>query len=138
MLTKSITFKNLEGKEKTRDYYFNMTKAEMVEFDAAYPGGALTYLTILVKNPEHNVYEIIKAFKDLILRSYGERLPNGEFMKNQNLRDAFAASEAYSELFMEITSGEEAASAFINGVIPQIDENAKKANNITPISAPVG
>lgn len=135
MLKKEIAYTDLDGNKKTREYYFNMTKAEMVEFDAAYPGGALTYLTILVKNQEHNVYEIIKAFKDLILRSYGERMPNGDFLKNQNLRDAFSASEAYSELFMEITSGEDAAAAFINGVIPKIEE---KPNNVTPIPAPIG
>lgn len=135
MLKKEITYTDLDGNQKKRDYYFNLTKAEMVEFDASYPGGALTYLGILVKNPEHNVHEIIKAFKDLILRSYGERMPSGEFVKNQNLRDAFAASEAYSELFMEITSGEEAASAFITGVIPKIEE---KPNNMTSIPAPIG
>lgn len=136
MLKKSITFTDINGTEKTRDYYFNLTKAEMVEFDASYPGGAMTYLNILVQNPEHNVHEIIKAFKDLILRSYGERMPSGDFVKNQNLRDAFAASEAYSELFMEITSGADAATAFITGVIPKIEETAP--NNVSPIPAPIG
>lgn len=135
MLKKAITYTDLDGNRKTRDYYFNLTKAEMVEFDSSYPGGAMTYLGILVKNPEHNVHEIIKAFKDLILRSYGERMPSGEFVKNQNLRDAFAASEAYSELFMEITSGEEAATAFIQGVVPKVNT---KPDNATPIPAPIG
>lgn len=135
MLKKAITYTDLDGNQKTRDYYFNLTKAEMVEFDSSYPGGAMTYLGILVKNPEHNVHEIIKAFKDLILRSYGERMPSGEFVKNQNLRDAFAASEAYSELFMEITSGEEAATAFIQGVVPKVNT---KPDNATSIPAPIG
>lgn len=135
MLKKEITYTDFNDQKKTEDFYFNLTKAELIEYDAAYEnqGGIMSYLTRLMKHEQTG--KLIMAFKDLILRSYGEKMENGKFMKSQELRDAFMATEAYSELFMEITSSEEAAAAFINGIIPQV---SNKPDNVTPIPAPVG
>lgn len=138
MLQKEITYTDLNGIERTETHYFNMTKAEMVEYDANYErwGGVLPYLTMLAKSKSPR--KMIATFKDLILRSYGEKTGDGRFIKSKELSDSFAASEAYSELFMEITMGdnaEEAAAAFINGIIPQ---EPQKPNNVSPIPAPIG
>lgn len=135
MLKKEITYTDFNGQKKTEDFYFNLTKAELIEYDAAYQdqGGVMEYLTSLMKHEKTG--KLIMAFKDLILRSYGEKTSNGRFIKSQELRDAFMATEAYSELFMEITSGEEAVAAFINGIVPRVPD---KPENVTPISSPVG
>lgn len=122
MLKKTITYTDFDGVERKEEFFFNLTKAEMVEYDAAYSeqGGIMKYLTWLVNNQKQG--EIIKVVKDLILRSYGERNSSGRFVKGQDLRDAFMATEAYSELFMEISSSEEACAAFINGLFAGIPE----------------
>ena len=137
MLTKEITYTDLNGNQRTDTYYFNLTKAELLEYDSSFEDGVLNYLTFLTKNGDKMKGKLVLAFKDLILRSYGEKTPNGRFVKNEELREAFAASEAYSELFMEITSSEENAANFINAIIPQVPES-KTAGNVTPITAPVG
>ena len=138
MLVKDITFTDLNGNERTETHYFNMTRAEMLEYDSQFEewDGVLPYLTMLAK--EKSAKKMISVFKDLILRSYGEKTASGRFIKSKELSDAFAASEAYSELFMEITmsdNAQEAAAAFINGIIPQVPD---KPNNISPIPAPIG
>ena len=62
---------------------------------------------------------IIKVFKDLILKAYGEKSPDGKrFIKSPELSDAFAQTEAYSILFMELATNDEAAAKFINGIVP--------------------
>lgn len=137
MLTKEITYTDLNGNERTDTYYFNLTRAELLEYDSSFEDGVLNYLTFLTKNGEKMKGKLVLAFKDLILRSYGEKTPNGRFVKNEELREAFAASEAYSELFMEVVSSEENAANFINAIIPQVPES-KPAGNVTPIPAPVG
>lgn len=137
MLTKEITYTDLNGNERTDTYYFNLTKAELLEYDSSFEDGVLNYLTFLTKNGDKMKGKLVLAFKDLILRSYGEKTPNGRFIKNDELREAFAASEPYSELFMEITSSEENAANFINAIIPQVPES-KAQDNVTPIPAPVG
>jgi hypothetical protein len=62
---------------------------------------------------------IMQEFKKIILMAYGTRSEDGKrFIKTQELRDAFASSEAYSELFMELCTNAEAATDFVNGMIP--------------------
>ena len=57
--------------------------------------------------------------KDLILKSYGVKSPDGrQFIKNQEVRDAFAQTEAYNQLFMELATDAKAAADFFAGVIP--------------------
>lgn len=136
MLTKNITYTDFDGNERKEVHHFNLTKAEIAEYNAFYAdrGGVLQYLSRLVE--EEKEYELIMAFKELILRSYGERTPSGRFVKSQEIRDSFMATEAYSELFMEITSSQEKASAFINGLFAGIPE--AKNTNVMPMPAPVG
>lgn len=131
MLKKEITYIDLNGNERTEEYYFNMTRAEMLEYDVAFSafGGVIPYLTMLVKTQDNK--KLFDAFKDLILRSYGEKTDSGRFIKSQELRDSFMASEAYSELFMEIIESETSAAAFINGVMPNVP--AKKEPEIVPV-----
>lgn len=143
MLKKTITYTDFDGMERKEDHFFNLTKAEMIEYDAAYAdqGGVLKYLTWLVENEKTN--ELIKAFKELILRSYGEKNSAGRFIKNQEIRDSFMATEAYSELFLEISANEKNAAAFINGLFAGIPElkgkdlvemaKADKVIDVTPV-----
>lgn len=144
MLTKTITYTDFDGVERKENHYFNFTRAEMVDYEAMYKkdGGVMKYFKFLIENEKD--YELIQAFKELILRSYGERTANGRFIKSQEIRDAFAASEAYSELFMEICSSQKAATDFINGLFSGIPEVKKalengtikvdEAGNVIPIS----
>lgn len=138
MLAKEITYTDLNGTERTDTYYFNLTKAELLEYDSAFEDGVLQYLTRLSKQPEKFKKDLVAAFKDLILRSYGEKTLNGRFIKSQELRDAFAASEAYSELFLEITQTEQGAANFINSIVPQVPDEKASPGNVTPLPAPVG
>lgn len=130
MLTKTITYIDFDGVERKEKHYFNLTKAEMLEFDSKYvdKGGIMKYLTWLVDNNDENKHanELIQVFKEMILRSYGERTSTGRFVKSQEIRDAFMATDAYSELFMEVVSSQEAATAFVNALFSGIPE-VKKA-----------
>ena len=69
---------------------------------------------------EQDSKEIIKVFKDLVLKAYGVKSDDGKrFIKNEEVRDSFAQTEAYSELFMELAMDANAATAFVNGIIPE-------------------
>lgn len=141
MFKKTITYTDYNGNERKEDHYFNLTKAEMIEYDAEFPDGVIEYLTRLVNLQDKG--KLIKAFKDLILRSYGEKLDNGKFIKSQEIRDAFMATEAYSELFMEVVSSEESMAAFVNAIVPKVPAQAKDSSivSISPaggINTPIG
>ena len=62
---------------------------------------------------------IIKEFKDILFKSYGEKSDDGKrFVKSKALSEAFSQTEAYSKLFMELATNADAAAEFINGLMP--------------------
>jgi hypothetical protein len=77
---------------------------------------------------EQDVAKIIELMKDIIKRSYGIKSDDGKrFIKNDDILADFMQSEAYSELFMELATDANAASEFINGILPKgLVEEAKK------------
>lgn len=118
MLRKTITYTDFNGNERTEDFYFNLTKAELTEMEMVTDGGLTNKLQRIVDT--NDTKSMIDTFKDIICRSYGVKSEDGKrFVKNDELRNAFVQSEAYSELFMELVTDPEASAAFINGIIPQ-------------------
>ena len=116
MYKKTITYLDYNGEEIKEDFYFNLTKAEILEMQLEKEGGLAEKIQTIVDSK--NVPELIKIFKELILRSYGKKSDDGKrFIKSPELSREFTQTEAYSELFMELATDSDAASAFINGII---------------------
>ena len=117
MLKKTITYPDYNGGSRTEDFYFNLTQAEVTEMELSVDGGLVEMINRIVAAQDGK--QIIATFKDIILRAYGEKSPDGKrFIKSQELRDAFAQTEAYSILFMELATNADAAAAFVNGIVP--------------------
>ena len=120
MLKKTVTYTDYNGVERTEVFYFNLTKAEITEMELSTEGGLEAMIRKIVA--EKNAPAIIKIFKELVLKAYGEKSPDGRrFIKNDEVRDAFSQTEAYSDIFMELATDADAAAAFVNGIIPSMD-----------------
>ena len=123
MLKKSITYTDYNGTERTEDFYFNMTRAELMEMELGTTGGMTEMIQKIVA--AQDAPAIIKIFKDLVLKAYGEKSADGKrFIKSDEISTAFAQTEAYSQLFMELATDADKAAEFVNGIIPA--EAAKK------------
>lgn len=121
MLKKTITYTDYDGVQRTEDFYFNLSKAEIAEMELSTAGGLDKTINRIVA--EQDGARIIALFKDLVLKSYGKKSDDGRrFIKNQELRDDFAQTEAYSDLFMELATDADAAAAFVNGIVPKMDD----------------
>lgn len=117
MLKKTITYTDYNGQERTEDHYFNLTKAEIMEIEMSTSGGFAEMIQRIVD--AQDAPSIIKVFKDLILKAYGKKSPDGKrFIKSEEISTEFSQTEAYSELFMELATNADAAAAFINGIVP--------------------
>lgn len=126
MLKKSITYTDYNEVTHTETYYFNLSKAECMEMEMSTSGGLTEMINKIIETQD--VPAIIKIFKDLILKAYGVKSPDGKrFIKSEELSTAFAQTEAYSVLFMELATNAEEAAAFVNGIMPSID---KKSNPV--------
>ena len=117
MLKKRITYTDYNGTKREEDFYFNLNKAEIMEMEMSTTGGLTEMITRIIETQD--APSIIKVFKEIIMKAYGEKSPDGKrFVKSKELSEAFAQTEAYSELFMELASDSDAASKFVNGIIP--------------------
>lgn len=120
MLTKTINYTDYDGVERSEVFYFNLTKAELAELNLTTEGGLQTILQKIIDSK--NVPELTKWFKKIVLMSYGEKSADGKrFIKSEELTEAFTQTEAYSELFIELISDAEAASKFVNGLLPNLE-----------------
>lgn len=126
MIKKTIAYTDYNGVERKEDFYFNLTKAEVMELEMSTKGGLAEMIQRIVAAQDQPA--IIKIFKDLIIKAYGVKSPDGKkFIKNQEVVDDFVQTEAFSELFMELATDADAAAKFVNGIVPaNLAEQAKQ------------
>lgn len=138
MLVKNISYKDFNGDDRNEDFYFNLNDAELTEMSLSINGGLDAYIKRIIDAKDTK--ELIKLFKDLILKSYGVKSLDGKrFIKSEELTEEFTQTNAYSILFMELATDSKAAANFVNGIIPsdleekvkkfQEEENKKAENN---------
>ena len=128
MLKKTITYTDFNGNERTEDFYFNLTKAEVMEMEMSTTGGMAETIQRIVA--AQDAPAIIKIFKDLVLKAYGQKSPDGKrFIKSEEIALAFSQTEAYSNLFMELATDADEAAKFVNGIVPADAAEEAKAQN---------
>lgn len=125
MIKKTITYTDYNDVNRTEDFYFNLTKAEVMEMELSTSGGMAEMIQRIVS--AQDAPAIIKIFKELVLKAYGEKSPDGKrFIKSEEIATAFSQTEAYSQLFMELATDADAAAKFVNGIMPA--DAVKQAN----------
>lgn len=132
MLKKNIKYVDYDGNARAEDFYFNLNKAEIVELELGTTGGLTKTLEKIVQEKDNK--RIVEYFKAIILKAYGEKSSDGRrFIKSQELRDSFEQTEAYAELFMELSSNAKAAAEFISGIVPKEAADAAKQATLTVV-----
>lgn len=128
MLPKKIKSIDFDGNEREETYYFNITEAEMADMALSKDGGLEVYINRIIESK--SVPELKELFKFFIDKSYGVKSDDGKYhRKSPELLADFKATQAYSELIMELLSDTEKAIAFINGIIPtKMRDMAKEQN----------
>lgn len=136
MVVKKIKYTDFNGVEREEEFMFNLTEAEITEMELTTDGGLSDSIKKIIS--AQDTPEIIKTFKMLLLKSYGEKSADGRrFIKSEELTEAFTQTNAYSQLFMELATDDKSAIAFINGIIPEsmrerVAENGSNASDLAP------
>jgi len=131
MIKETITYEDFNGNQRTEDFYFNLTKAEITEMQLSTTGGFDEMVKKIIA--AQDTPALIDIFKKLVLKAYGEKSDDGKrFMKKGGaLAEEFAETNAYSELFMKLATDSDAAIRFINGVVPaDLAQEAAKQGDI--------
>ena len=128
MLKETITYTDFNDVERTEDFYFHFSKAELTEMEIGTVGGFTDMVKKVINAKDQPA--LVKIFKDFVLKAYGEKSPDGKrFIKSEELSTAFAQTNAYSQLFMKLATNSDAAAKFINGVVPA---DMAKGGSISP------
>lgn len=119
MLKKTISYTDFNEIEHTEDFYFNLSKAELVEMELTADGNS--FAEQLKKVIESNNGKlVIQTFKDIIAKAYGVKSEDGKrFIKSAQLSAEFEQTEAYSVLFVELVTDAGASAAFVNSLVPK-------------------
>lgn len=128
MLKKTITYTDFNDVERTEDFYFNLTEAELTDMNLDENGGLADKLQKIIDSKE--VKQIKDYFKWIVLKAYGEKSEDGRrFMKSPEITKAFEETQAYSDIWMDLAYNEDAAAEFVNGIMPKkLLAEAEKSN----------
>lgn len=126
MLKKTIKFKDLEGNDHEKDFYFHLKKDLLVELEIVHEGGFKERLQGIIASKKGRA--IMDAFKEIVAMSYGEKSEDGmSFLQSKERSEWFMGTDAYSEFFFDLVTDASFASDFINGIMPSnIEQEAAK------------
>lgn len=139
MYVKPITYTDYDGVQHTEKFYFNISKAELIEMDASETGGLTKRLQEIVDANE--TADIFKRVKSIILKAYGRKSPDGKrFIKSLEMSQEFEQTEAYSELIMEFMQNPKSFEEFMRHTLPtlpkvDVEETTKPAGNAIPMNS---
>lgn len=137
MLKKTITYKDFNGNARTEDFYFNLTTAELAEWELRenLTGGLVKTLNDVISSNDGR--RIMDAFRKIIAKSYGIKSEDGRsFVKSEDISSGFLGSEAYSVLFMSLLQDPNAAATFVSSIVPQDLEQQAQAVASAPRPQP--
>ena len=135
MVVEKIKYTDFNGIEREEEFMFNLTEAEITEMELTTDGGLSDSIKKIIA--AQDTPQIIKVFKMLLLKSYGEKSADGRrFVKSEKLSEDFSQTNAYSQLFMKLATDDKAAVAFINGIMPDSMQEKAAVNNpgLTPVN----
>lgn len=133
MLKKTITYEGMDGSDVTEDFYFHLSKANLMELNWKVEGGFKAMLAEITAaqtgkpDEEKTEAELAaeqeathNAFKKIVLVAVGKKSSDGKhFLKSDDIRGDFENTEAFSELLFSLMADENVAAAFINGLMPR-------------------
>lgn len=131
------TYTDYDDNQRTEDFYFNYSEAELADMQFSISGGLAGMIDKIIKT--NDTPELVKLFRELIQKAYGEKSNDGRrFMKSTEKTKEFTETEAYSQIYMRLATDTKAATEFINNVVPKnMRDKMQQANaqqNVVPMT----
>lgn len=118
MIKKTVTYKDLNGKERTETFYFHYFESEIMDMEMSEEGGLAERIQRIIDAKDQA--SLLKVIKKFVIDAYGIKSDDGRrFNKSQEVKDAFVECPAYSKIYMELLTNDELAAEFVNKVVPE-------------------
>lgn len=116
MIKKTITYEDYDGNTRTQDFWFNLSQHEIARMEVSTPGGFKSMVKRIIDAKSQ--VQLVDLFENLIHMSYGVKSADGvHFIKNEEVWQEFASTNAYNDLYMELITDIAKASEFFNGIM---------------------
>lgn len=115
MIKKTIKYKDYDGADVEKDFWFNLDAGEIAEIELSSKQGYSELLRIAQENEDPTI--VGDAFRKIVLGAVGRR-EGAYFIKDQEAIYALQYSGAYSELIIWMLTNPVEAGLFINGMLP--------------------
>ena len=129
------TYTDYDDNQRTEDFYFNYSEAELADLQFSVSGGLAGMIDKIIKT--NDTPKLVELFRELIQKAYGEKSNDGRrFMKSPELTKEFTETVAYSQIYMRLATDSKAAQEFINKVVPKsMKDKMQQANqqNVVPM-----
>ncbi len=129
------TYTDYDDNQRTEDFYFNYSEAELADLQFSVSGGLAGMIDKIIKT--NDMPKLVELFRELIQKAYGEKSNDGRrFMKSPELTKDFTETVAYSQIYMRLATDSKAAQEFINKVVPKsMKDKMQQANqqNVVPM-----
>lgn len=117
MIKYTSTYTDYNGTERTEDFYFNLSKNEILQWEWGVENGLTTIIDRIVKAQDGP--QIIEYFKELILKAYGEKSDDGRrFVKSDEISIGFSQTPVFDELYIKLFTDSDYAAEFVKGILP--------------------
>jgi hypothetical protein len=117
MFEREFVCEGINGKEYKETWCFYLSKADMVEINYSTYFGLDEMMKRLIDS--HNGKEIMGLVRTIILKSVGRPSADGRrFIRNDEIRNEFESSDAYSQLFTELVTTPDKLLDFIASALP--------------------
>lgn len=129
------TYTDYDDNQRTEDFYFNYSEAELTDLQFSVSGGLAGMIDKIIKT--NDMPKLVELFRELIQKAYGVKSNDGRrFMKSPELTKEFTETVAYSQIYMRLATDSKAAQEFINKVVPKaMKDKMQQANqqNVVPM-----
>ena len=128
------TYTDYDDNQRTEDFYFNYSEAELTDLQFSVSGGLAGMIDKIIKT--NDMPKLVELFRELIQKAYGEKSNDGRrFMKSPELTKEFTETVAYSQIYMRLATDSKAAQEFINKVVPKsMKDKMQQANQQNVVS----
>ena len=111
-----ITYNDLNDVQRTEEFYFDLSKPEIVKMQASAKGGYDVQLRSIAASLDGA--KIMDFFENFISKSYGVKSEDGRrFMKSEEISRSFMETPAYEVLFEKLVTDDKYAADFVNAVM---------------------
>lgn len=116
MVKKTIEYEDLNGNLLKDDFYFNITKAELIDLQIEDESFQAKIQRIIDTKDDKRLQKLVSELIDM---SFGKRSADGiEFLKSPDILYHFKATDAYNRLRVELATDADKLTEFVKGIMP--------------------